>query len=88
MKKYVNVTCLDTSQGKTKVIATAVLNENGTITFEGQTDIFPEEIATLGGKTVTPADGLAYLLALPSVLDSAYATAGDVEEDRELPNAA
>ena len=88
MKKWVEVTRFDVSTEKTEIIAVAVLDENGEVTFTGQIDIFPPEIATLGEKMITIADGLAYLLALRTVLDSPYAAAGDIEEGEELPKAA
>ncbi|HCC21875.1 hypothetical protein A2480_00170 [Candidatus Uhrbacteria bacterium RIFOXYC2_FULL_47_19] len=88
MKKWVEVTRFDASTGKTKVIALAVLDENGELNFIGQAGVFPPEIATLDEKTVTLADGMAYLLALPTMLDSAYAAASNIEEGEELPNVA
>ncbi len=79
--KYVEITEFNPETEKNEPYAKAVLNEDGTIAFEGEPDIFPDEIVVPGREQpVTTADGVEYLNALEHEFNSPGAMATGIIE--------
>ena len=79
--KRVDITEFDPGTHTNVTIAGANLADDGIVSFDGETDIFPSEITVPGNaRPVTVKDGLAYLEALRYEFTTPQAMASDVYE--------
>ncbi|MFH1047454.1 MAG: hypothetical protein V1738_04080 [Patescibacteria group bacterium] len=80
--KWVEISAFNPETEKNDVFAKCILNDDdGTVVFEGETDVFPEEIFLPGREQpLTPSDGIEYLRSLGQEFHSAGAMASDILE--------
>jgi hypothetical protein len=79
--KSVEISAFNPATHLNDVFATCILADDGTVSFEGETDVFPTEI-TVPGRTapVTTADGIEYLQALRHEFNGMAGMASDIIE--------